>query len=1124
MRSATRSLLAAVAFALLAPLAAAQEPIRFARTPDISPDGKLIAFSYLGDIYTVETIGGTARAVTSHPAHDINPSFSPDGRWIAFSSNRHGSYDVFVIPVRGGKPRRLTFDSAPEMVCGWTPDGKNILFTSTAGVSFPEGPELYTVPVEGGRVRRVTPAGGKDGDFSPKGDRLAYVRGPGLWYRKGYRGSSNDDIWICKADGGDNTRFTVFNGQDTSPMWSADGQSLYYVSEHHGVSNIVRQPVRPPAIPVSAGKSPEPVKPVQITHHTDESVRRARISRNGEWIVYECGPDLWVVSTADAGKPRKIAIEVNADDKANPERVVTFTKDVTEFSMGPEERYMVFALHGKLFRTQVGSHPKPVQITFGSSNDHSAVWSPDGKKIIFISDRGGHDDMYLLEANDPDHPRLTEAHKFKVTQLTNTREAEFGVMFSPDGKVVSFIRGGKLWTMSPDGKNARVVVDEVQVFDYDWSPDSKWIVFARRDGSFASELYIVPATGPTKEHPIRNITRYATYNGGVTWSADGKSLAFLSDRRGAANLHVLPLEKPAGDGEKRARPSFSSTWAWGGKPPLTIDWEDLHLRARPVVRGLVEEAAISPDGSKIAFRDTFSRDLWVASASGGSITRLTTGGLYPRQIQWSKRKGLLGGALELIYFLDGSGNIRLANAGGASLGSPSSSSSSGSSSDSKPPADHSAAMTFKVKMTIRNDEMYHEMFDQSWRHLSENFYDDKFHGSNWDDVRKRYRPLVKHVSMKEDLYALLYLMMGELNASHLGVMGFSSGPEEKTAELGLIWDESYRGKGLKIAEVLKRGPADRKGIKLKAGDYVISIDGVDLDEKANLSKLLNGKVDEAVVLQVVSNPLDAKEKPHRVELKGMNRYPTRAHRTTSVSDLMYDRWVARNAAKVSELSGGKLGYIHIPSMDEDGLDKFVRSLYSDNYDKEAIVLDVRYNGGGYTHDQVLNYLGSQQHTIFRNRDGGTGTVLRSWDRKWHKPLVLLINNRSFSDAEIFPNAFKTLGLGKLVGEPTGGFVIGTAAVRLIDGSLFRIPRIGVYTTKGVNMDKEGVRPDVLVEPHPDQLAKGIDAQLEKAVSVLQTDVVAWKKKKMPEVVVVPPVDRTKPTTGSPMPMPGGSKK
>jgi tricorn protease len=390
------------------------------------------------------------------------------------------------------------------------------------------------------------------------------------------------------------------------------------------------------------------------------------------------------------------------------------------------------------------------------------------------------------------------------------------------------------------------------------------------------------------------------------------------------------------------------------------------------------------------------------------------------------------------------------------------------------------------------------MFDQTWRYLAENFYDAKFHGRDWAAVRARYRPLVKHVAVKEDLYALLHLMLGELNASHLGVSGLTGLPEETTADLGLIFDETYRGRGLKVKEVLKRGPADRRGLAIKPGDVVTAVDGVAITPQVDVSKLLNGKEGEAVVVQVTNNPAADPKTPgayRRYEIQPTNR--------GQIAELMYDRWVEHNAARVKELSKGKLGYIHIPNMQEDGLDRFVRSLYSDNFDKEAIVLDVRYNGGGFTHDQVLNYLAGREHTFFRQRDGGQGAVLRSADRKWARPLVLLINNQSYSDAEIFPSAFRTMGLGKLVGQPTGGFVIGTGSVRLIDGSALRVPRIGVYTTRGVNMEKEGVRPDVLVEPHPDQLAHGQDLQLDKAVEVLQADVVAWKKKNQATVAATP---------------------
>ncbi|MCS6851947.1 MAG: MdsD protein, partial [Gemmataceae bacterium] len=523
----------------------AQEPIRFARTPDISPDGRFVAFSYLGDIWVVEAIGGIARPVTMHEAHDYGPVFSPDGRWLAFTSNRHGSYDVFVVPVQGGKPRRLTYDSAADVVNGWSPDGKYLLFTSGRSTAFPQGYELYKVPFEGGREQRVSLGEGKEGAYSPDGQRVAYVRGPGTWYRKGYRGSSNDDIWICDADGRNNRRITQFLGQDTSPMWSADGKELFYVSEQFGTpANLVRVPVD------------DPSQPVALTRHTDDGVRRARISGNGEWIVYECGADLWIVPSR-GGTPRRLAIEVHADDKANTERTVTFTNGATEFALSPDEKHVAFGVHGELFLIPI-SGGKATRLTEHPAYDHGIAWAPDGKSIVFISDRGGHEDLYRLEADDPDHPEFVQAHRFKVTALTRTPEAEFGVSFAPNGQRLAFLRAGQLWTMKPDGSDAKIIVADKQVFDYDWSPDSKWLVYARADGSFASELYIAPAAGGE----ARNITRYATYNGDVTWSQTGGKLAFISQRRRTSAVCVLSLHKPA---------------VPGAPASTEIDWDDIHL-------------------------------------------------------------------------------------------------------------------------------------------------------------------------------------------------------------------------------------------------------------------------------------------------------------------------------------------------------------------------------------------------------------------------------------------------------------------------------------------------------------------------------------------------------------------
>jgi tricorn protease len=1050
-----RILLAAMLLFYTAATINAQESIRFARTPALSPDGKTVAFSYLGDLWTVDAGGGVARHLTMHEKHDYNPVFSPDGKWIAFSSNRYGQYDVFVVPVKGGRPKRLTYDSADDHPTGWTPDSQSVLFMSGREIEMPGKVELFTIALDGGPAKRISVYEGREGSFSPKGDMIAYVRGPGSWYRKGYNGSSNDDIWISNADGTNNRRITVHKGQDSHPIWAPDGKHLYYVSDTTGgLANLVKLEIDGARGDLLSSKP----APKALTKHKDDFVRRARMSANGEAIVYECGFDLWLYSVKE-GKSRKLNIEVNADDQWNPEAVKTLTTGATEFAWSPDEKHAAFVVHGEIFLLpRAGGKAK--RLTDHPGFDHGMAWSPDGKKMFFLSDRNGYEDVYLLEPDDPDHPTLVAAHRYKVTQITDTPEAETGISFAPDGSRVAYVRAGKLITMNPDGGDMKVLFNQGQVIDYEWSPDSKWICVARLDGSFASELFILPATGATAQDPIRNVTRFATFNSGVTWSKTGNRLAFISQRKGnQPGAYVLSLQKPSATAQTNTR---------------DIDWDDIHLRVKqPAGVGYdVTECAISPDGAKIAFRAKIDEieDLWVANTDGGSVTRLTTGNLKPTQIRWSRVFP------SQLYFLDKTGSMRAMAVAASGV--------------VVPPGTAPNTVTFTAKMTVKQEELFLEMFDQSWRALNENFYDAGFHGADWKQIRTRYRAIVRHCALKEDLYTLVSLMLGELNASHLGITGNLGTPEQATADLGLIFDRSHSGFEWKIAEIVKNGPADRRGILLKPGDYITAVDGVALTSESNRAKLLNDKVGEVVTLTVVSDLANPGSK-RRVEIRGEAR--------TKINELMYERWITKNAAKVSELSKGKLGYIHIPNMTEPGLERFVRALYSDNFDKDGIVLDVRYNGGGFTHDQVINYLAGKEHTVFTQRDGSSGLVLRSFDRKWTKPLVLLINNRSYSDAEIFPHAFRTWGLGKLVGEPTGGFVIGTRQIKLIDGSTFRTPRIGVHTVKGVNMEREGVMPDHLLEPHPDQLARGIDVQLQKAVEVLTGDVSAWRKSRPPVV-------------------------
>ncbi len=1018
----------------------AQETIRFARTPDISPDGRSVVFSYLGDLWLVSVEGGLARHLTMHEKTDSHPVFSPDGSQIAFASNRFGSTDVFVIPTRGGRPTRLTFDSADEIPTGWSPDGKRVLFQSNRLVDFPVRDEMFSVPATSGRIERLSAFEGRDGVLSPKGDWLLYTRGYKLGFRKGYRGSSNDDLWLCAADGSHNRQLTDFNGTDSSPMWAADGAAIFYVSERFGTpANIVRQEISP----ADSGLPRKPPQPV--TDHKDESVRRARINTRGDTIVYECGTDLWIHSLSDR-RSRKLAIEVYADDKSNAEKTLTFSSNASEYALTPDEKAICFVVHGEIFMVPRNGG-KAKRLTNDPAFDHGMVWSPDGKKMLFLSDREGQEDIYALESEDAEHPDLAKSHRFKAKRLTNSPDRETMITFSPDGKRATFLRDGKLVTMNPAGGEEKILREDGRIFDYEWSPDGNWIAYAREDGSFSSEIFIMPAAGATPENPARNVTRYATFNRGITWSRTNQKLAFLSARRGTETAFVMSLQKPA---------------ALGIGSNAEIDWPDIHLRVKQPTPMAITECAISGDGSRIAFRaNVDGDDLWIANSDGGQVTRITTGGVKPSEIRWSKYFP------SLLYFRDGNGALRT-----VTLGNP----------------NQLGTIGFTARMVVKQEELFTEMFDQSWRALNESFYDVQFHGVNWKAMREKYRPLVRHCASREDLYYLVNMMIGELNASHLGIFGPPAPVEGQTAELGLIYDPFYKGPGEKVVEVVRGGPGDRRGIFIKPGEIIVSVDGTPLSEKTDLSQLLNDRSGEVVALEVSTNPDDARNR-RRVELVPISR--------KAMAELMYERWIRTNAERVAKLSEGKLGYIHIPSMDDPGLERFVRALYSDNFDKNGIVLDVRYNGGGFTHEKVLTYLAGREHTIFHHRHGAFGLVLRSDDRRWTKPLVLLVNNRSFSDAEILPHGFRTLGLGKLVGQTTGGFVIGTRNIKLIDGSEFRTPRTGVFTHTGINMEKAGVPVDVEILNHPDQTSVGEDTQLRKAVDVLTQDVEAWQKTRRP---------------------------
>ncbi len=1012
------------------------EPARFLRFPAFSPDGKQIAFSYMGDIWVAPADGGTAIRLTVHPAHDIRPKFSPDGKWIAFNSNRDGNYDIYLMPATGGKPKRLTFHSADDILGDWSPDGRWIVFSSNRDHRFAQ---IYLLEVETGYVRRLTSdeTSLHSPTFSPDGRYIVFCRGGTSWWRKGYVGSANSEIWRLpiSIDGdqitvGKAERLTNYNGNDWWPMVSQDGW-LYFVSDRKGAFNIWRMQF----VGLKNGQEP---KAEQITNHADR-VLYLSMSRDGRFIVYEHDFSLWVVPTKGR-KPKQLTIYAPSDELQNKLQRLTLTSQATEFALSPDGKQIAFIVRGEIFVVNADKGGEAKQITDHPYRDFDIDWSPDSRKLAFISERDGNNEVYTVDVKTKE-----------LKRLTNTPDAaESNPKWSPTGNYVAFIRGpfGKqlCWVDVNTGEE-KVVVEGPFIGEFEWSPDGRWICFNRRDSANnVTDLYIVPWNGGEAV----NVTRMPYWNGSIVWTKDGKHIVFRSNRTDDnVDIYVLPLERPKEkfDEEEEAEKKPPERKEGEKKlPEVKIDFTDIHKRIRRLTATVFNEGgfAVSPDGKTVIFTATSvdQPEIWSIPIEGGSLTRLASG-VSASQLQFSPDGNKL-------YFLSTGGSIRFLTR----------------------PANTIGSVNFTARMIVdRLIELQH-MFDEGWRLLKEQFYDEKMHGVDWEAMHKKYRPLIEHVALKEDFYALVSMMLGELNASHLGIGGPTvSGPS--TAYLGVWFDPEHRGPGVKIASVLKNSPADRDESRLNVGEFILAIDGVDVSNNEQIWETLADKAGRVVELLVNDKP--TKEGARTVKIKPIDR--------GQWSNLIYEDWVEKRKRKVEELSGGRIGYIHIQAMSQSELRKFEREFYAELVGKkEALIIDVRFNGGGRIHDELLSILKRRLYALEQYR--GTPPFTQPF-QVWQKPTIVLINEFSASDAEIFPKAFRDLGLGKLVGVPTYGGVIGTYNVTLIDGStFFRVPVTGWRTLDGVNLENYGVKPDIYVEHTPEDNAEDRDLQLEVAVKEL----------------------------------------
>jgi tricorn protease len=1105
MSSLTVWLTLLVAAPLLYPGGARAET-RLLRHPTYS-NGK-VAFSYLGSLWSANDDGTGVQRLTVNKARDIYPSFSPDGKSIAFSSNRAGNYDVYVMPAGGDKPRQLTFNSADDVVIGWTPDGSKIIFISSRdeGV-FPGVATLFQVPVNGGMEEPLPTDWGSWASYSPDGKKLAFTRHPGVWSRKHYRGSYAVDLWLMDTASREFTRLgdRDYKGNYFWPMYGNDG-SIYFVADRlsdeknikYGSPEVMKSVNNIWKISENGGE------PVQVTHHTQGNLLFPSISADRRTIVYEQDHVLWKLDV-ESGKSKQIPIDIKADTKENEQELRTIEGEAESFSLSPSGRRAAVAIHGEIF-TIATERGEVQRVTETPWREQSPRWSPDGKLIAFVSDRTGREEIWVADEL---------GHGLK--QVTDVDCDKSSVTWSPDSKWLLWSGSDhKLWHVEVESLKTESLAssDVAAIGTPQFSPDGKWVSYSKEDTGLRPHVYVKPLSGG-EEHVIEAEDFLLSY--GAKWSPDGKTLLLLgglgapgmsSLNRTTTQLYSVQLTRNTNnpddrgvdtEAEAEARAGRLTRGIFGGmgadrgaKPDIKIEWDGLERRIRQLTRleaGSVMAVAPSPDSRTYAFvaagggADEFSSGapaLYIIADDGSKLTRLTGG---PAADSTRSRRG--GGVGEpqwsrdghSIFFMQGSGIYTVASRSGPSDASESSGSAHGGPA-AAPAADAGASprrIDFTVRLEIDLPAERRQVFDEAWRVMRNRFYDPTMHGVDWDAAKKAYEPLLAYVGDSDELHSVIMEMIGELNASHTGIMGGddpeASADRIQTRYPGFDLEPDAAAGYYKVASIDRKGPADHDYVKLSAGNYILSVNGRGLSAGDNYWKLFNlvsGRKFEFLV----------NSKPQADGAWTVGLEPLTA---AAKSDLDYDRWVDSRRAMVDKLSDGQAGYLHIRAMDARSYTKFERDLL-DNLGKKALIIDERFNGGGGIDQELLEIL--NQRKKYESWRGRNSVEVPRPVQAFFGPMVVLQNERSASNAEMFPEGFRTLGLGKVIGMPTYGAVIGTGSYRLMDGSSLRTPQVGVFTAKGVSLENYGVQPDVTVDNTPADFLAGHDRQIERALEVL----------------------------------------
>ena len=1080
MSSYKSFVLSFVAVLVFSTLTFAQQP--YFTEPSLSPDRKEIAFVSGGDIWTVPATGGVAALLVSHSANEARPLYSPDARQLAFISSRTGNGDIYLLTLATGELKRLTFDDGLDQLDGWSRDGRWIYFSSTSrdigGLN-----DLCRVSVNGGTPMLVSSDRYTNefyGAPSPDGKTLAFsARGisSGQWWRKGHSHIDEAELWLLRSfETGNGTyeRVTARGAKELWPMWSGDGRSLFYVSDRtdsgnkNGAQNIWT---------ITPGKSDAR----RVSSFTDGRVLWPSISYDGREMVFEHNFAIWKLDT-DSGKATEVAITRRGASAGPGVDRLRLTDQISEFQLSPDGKKVAFVVRGEVFAASAADGGDAARVSNSVADEYELAWAPDSRRLVYISARDKIPHLFLF-----DFTNNTES------QLTRDAADDAAPRFSPDGKLLAFIRGGKeLRVMDVAARTDRVVATasfERPPFDSDrsyvWSPDSKWVAYLPVGPNLFKNLQIVSVDGGTGR-PASFLAN--VFSNTVSWSPDGTFILFDSGQRTEstqlARVDLIPRtprfredqfrdlfrEEPARNiappnrPEPRptespretpaASPSPSASPAEEKRPgpkPVQVVFDDIRRRLSLLPVGVdVDYETISPDGKWVALIANAANQANIYIYSLDELSREPAVAKQLTSTSGSKRFAQFSPDSKEIFFLE-NGRLGVVNLEGRA---------------------RSLAVTAEMDVDFAREKM--EVFRQGWSYLRDFFYDPAYHGVNWEGVRAEYEPLIAGARTPDEMRRLLNLMVGELNASHLGAGAPPAGNQPTTGRIGLRFDRGeYETSGrLRVTEVIDLSPAAIAG-GIKAGDYLLAVDGRTLDQATNLDETLNYKIGRRVTLTVSSDGTTKRE----VVVRPVNGATERG--------LLYRQWVERNREYVAKASNGRLGYAHMFDMSQQSLNQLYLDLDAENFGREGVVIDIRNNSGGFVNVYAIDVLARRGYLTMTPR-GQSSTPARTvlGQRALHRPTILLTNQHSLSDAEDFSEGYRSLRLGQVVGEPTAGWIIYTSNQPLIDGTSFRLPFIKITANDGTNMERNPRPVDIEATRPIGETLIGRDSQLDVAVREL----------------------------------------